>query len=368
MSERFLDTLVAAVAVAAACHTGANAAETARAPVVVTVTAKGCAPNLLTVPAGTTTFQIVNSSTRALEWEILKGVMVVDERENIAPGFTQKLTTELEAGDYEITCGLLSNPRGKLIVAPGTTQATAAPATPTAADLVGPTAEYRVYLHGEIATLVSAGSALANAIRSGDLGAATMQFAAMRAAYLHVKPVAVLFGDLDGRIDAAPPEAGSEPASTGFGALAHGLLVERSTAGLAPVASALGADVARLRAQFKSVSASPEAMVKGAASGLAAVVAQASNAGALDRPADAADLRARLAGVRKIVELFQPIVAKTDKAGSERIAAELAEIDRLLPPTAVAIALATIDRPALSGALTALAGDVGKLASTLGLS
>ena len=43
--------------------------------------------------------------------------MVVDERENILPGFAQTLTTTLDAGDYAMTCGLRSNPKGILTVA-----------------------------------------------------------------------------------------------------------------------------------------------------------------------------------------------------------------------------------------------------------
>ena len=75
--------------------------------VAVAVTDTACEPAALTVPAGKTTFIINNKSSRPLEFEILKGVLVVEERENIAPGFTQKLTTTLEAGDYDIICGLL---------------------------------------------------------------------------------------------------------------------------------------------------------------------------------------------------------------------------------------------------------------------
>jgi iron uptake system EfeUOB component EfeO/EfeM len=59
-----------------------------------------------------------------VEWEILEGVMVVEEKENIAPGFVQKLKANLKAGQYDMTCGLLSNPKGKIVVteAKGRTQ------------------------------------------------------------------------------------------------------------------------------------------------------------------------------------------------------------------------------------------------------
>ncbi|MER2891137.1 cupredoxin domain-containing protein, partial [Escherichia coli] len=60
--------------------------------VKVTVNDKQCEPMTLTVNSGKTQFIIQNHSQKALEWEILKGVLVVEERENIAPGFSQKMT------------------------------------------------------------------------------------------------------------------------------------------------------------------------------------------------------------------------------------------------------------------------------------
>ena len=49
--------------------------------VKVTVNDKQCEPMSITVDAGKTQFIIQNHSQKALEWEILKGVMVVEERE-----------------------------------------------------------------------------------------------------------------------------------------------------------------------------------------------------------------------------------------------------------------------------------------------
>src|SRR5690606_28090623 len=80
--------------------------------VQVTLHPHRCEPNALTVPAGRASFRIVNRSDRAVEWEILDGVLVVEERENIAPGLSQVINAKLLPGDYAITCGLLSNPRG----------------------------------------------------------------------------------------------------------------------------------------------------------------------------------------------------------------------------------------------------------------
>lgn len=106
--------LLATASVAAVLPFWAGAAKADPEPVTVTITDKGCEPNALTVPAGKSVFKVKNASKRAIEWEILKGYMVVEERENIIPGFVQTLTATLDAGDYGMTCGLLSNPKGTL--------------------------------------------------------------------------------------------------------------------------------------------------------------------------------------------------------------------------------------------------------------
>ena len=77
------------------------------ATLVVTITDKGCEPMRLTVPPEKVAFNIKNNSRRGVEWEILKDNTVVEERENIIPGFTATLTTTLKQNDYEMTCGLM---------------------------------------------------------------------------------------------------------------------------------------------------------------------------------------------------------------------------------------------------------------------
>src|SRR5690606_22896542 len=84
----------------------------------VDVGASSCAPMDMTVAAGKVAFTIHNLSDRLIEWEILDGSMVVEEREKILPGMQSSLTARLKPGTYQITCGLLSNPRGSLTVLP----------------------------------------------------------------------------------------------------------------------------------------------------------------------------------------------------------------------------------------------------------
>ncbi|HEY0200502.1 MAG TPA: cupredoxin domain-containing protein, partial [Burkholderiaceae bacterium] len=179
-------------------HAPARAAENA---VTVTIRGNVCEPNDITVPAGRTTFTIVNQSNRALEWEILDGVMVVEERENIAPGFSSTMTVKLLPGEFDITCGLLSNPRGKLHVA-RSAASDAEAARPSLVNYVGALAEYKVYTTLESGAMEDAARALADALNAGDLAQARTLYAAAHQAYKRVEPMADNFADIDTRLNA----------------------------------------------------------------------------------------------------------------------------------------------------------------------
>ena len=156
----------------AAAATGTPAAD---GTVTVSVTDTACEPMQITVPSGKTTFVIKNASGRALEWDILKGVMVVDERENIAPGLSNNLTATLLPGEYEMTCGLLNNPRGKLTVTDSGFKDTTAEAD--LEKLAAPLAEYKKYVQNEAGQLVTKTEAFAAAVKAGKIDEAKAMFA-----------------------------------------------------------------------------------------------------------------------------------------------------------------------------------------------
>ena len=167
----------------------ANAADVPQ--VKVTVTDKQCEPMTITVNAGKTQFIIQNHSQKALEWEILKGVMVVEERENIAPGFSQKMTANLQPGEYDMTCGLLTNPKGKLIVKG---EATADAAQSDALlSLGGAITAYKAYVMAETTQLVTDTKAFTDAIKAGDIEKAKALYAPTRQHYERIEPIAELF-------------------------------------------------------------------------------------------------------------------------------------------------------------------------------
>src|SRR5215510_1510157 len=101
----------AAVACAGQSPAGPGGAEV-RIP--VTVTAEGCNPSSLNATAGRVVFEVTNGGTDAGEFEVLSGTRVVDEVENIVPGFVVNFASRLDGGEYDLICYSLQAPRGKL--------------------------------------------------------------------------------------------------------------------------------------------------------------------------------------------------------------------------------------------------------------
>ncbi|HWX50954.1 MAG TPA: cupredoxin domain-containing protein [Roseomonas sp.] len=312
--------------------------------VTVTVTASACEPGELEVPAGRVAFRIVNRSERVLEWEILDGVMVVEERENIAPGLSQRLTARLAPGEYAITCGLLSNPRGRLLVRPSGQGA--APAGPDLRELIAPMAEYQVYLALQGAQLEAATARL---VEAGSGPEAAGALAEAHAAYERLRPATKLLqAGLDAALDARAADfagGATDPAFTGFRRLA--LALQNADPAAPDLARKIRADVALLLERLSGASIPPDRMLAGAA-------LAASEAANLGDPALAAAL---LEGSGKIVTLLAPPLGQTAPEPAQRATAQLA---------AARAALATGDAAGWRSASAALAEALSSLRERLG--
>lgn len=288
-------------------HAAADAGE-----VLVKVLPHGCEPDSLSVPAGTARFRILNQSDRAVEWEILVGVMVVEERENIAPGMSVPLSVYLDAGGYQITCGLLSNPRGHLQVTANAAASAARQARSPLLDFVGPLSEYRVYLAGQLRHLQQAVEALRLALEDNDLAAARAHYLEGRAAYQRIAAGAQRFAELDNRI--APraeafDQREQDPAFSGFHRLEYGLFAQNATAGLTPFAQQLQADIATLKDALMAQSLPPEQLAGNAARLLRSLAEQRID-GSEERysHSDLAGFAANLDGAQKVIDLLRPLL------------------------------------------------------------
>ncbi len=364
---------VAAAAALLGFHAAsASAADKPAAPVAVTVTDKGCVPASLTVPAGKTVFRIKNDSRRALEWEILQGVTVVAERENILPGFAQTLTATLASGDYQMTCGLLSNPKGTLTVAAGAHEAGAVPP-----DLAKPIAAYRAYVLSEVDALVTATAAFTAAVKAGQLDEARRLYAPARVHYERVEPVAELFNDLDGSIDARADDfekKEQDPTWTGFHRLEKALFADKAAAGLDATADKLAADTVELRRRLDELDLPVKNVVGGPAE-LIEEVASKKISGEEDRysHADLWDFQANIDGAQQIYGLLKPLLAAQDAKLVGQIDGNFAKVDATLSKYRAGDgfksydALTGTDKNALKRSITALAEDLSKLRGTLGV-
>jgi iron uptake system component EfeO len=232
----------------------------------VVVNKMSCDPMDITVDAGTTTFEIHNGSDRAIEWEILDGVMVVEERENIAPGFHARLSAKLRPGTYDITCGLLTNPRGKLTVVPSEAFAQSNKAVPITA-FIGPLSEIRVYLGGEVKALLNRVEVLDEQIKAGDLEGAKTAWLEARLPYRRIEAFSQGFSDLENAIDILPDyleKRELDPNFTGFHRIEYGLWQQGNTTSLNELSQKLVADVQALKMRFKALKLTPDQILSSA--------------------------------------------------------------------------------------------------------
>ncbi|SFQ58388.1 Iron uptake system EfeUOB, component EfeO/EfeM [Pseudomonas sp. NFPP07] len=283
--------------------------------ITVTIHPHSCEPNALSMPAGPASFRIVNRSDRAVEWEILDGVLVVEERENIAPGLSQVINARLQPGDYAITCGLLSNPRGTLHVTPTAESDAQAKARPSMVAFIGPLSEFRVYLSRQSSALIKAVSELEHAIQAGDLAQAQALYLPARAAYQRLAPAAQRLGELDNRINARADyfeKREQDPAFVGFHRLEYALFQQRDLSGLAPIAQRLLSDVASLKQQLLAQSLPPEQLVSLVARTQRSIAEVRAGSGEEERysHSDLNGFAANLETTRKVVDLLRPLLAK----------------------------------------------------------
>ncbi|CBG87849.1 iron uptake system protein EfeO [Citrobacter rodentium] len=360
----------------AALFASALTAHAADIPKVnVTVTDKQCEPMTLTVNAGKTQFIIQNHSQKALEWEILKGVMVVEERENIAPGFSQKMTASLQPGEYEMTCGLLSNLKGKLIVKGSSTAD--ADKSDALLSLGSAITDYKKYVTAETAQLVAGTKAFTDAVKAGDIEKAKSLYAPTRQHYERIEPIAELFSDLDGSIDAREDDyeqKAADPKFTGFHRLEKALFGDNSVEGMEKYADQLYADVQDLQKRISELAFPPSKVVGGAA-GLIEEVAASKISGEEDRYShtDLWDFQANVDGAQKIVNLLRPQLQKANAELLVKVDANFKKVDVILAKYRTQDGFETYDkltdadRNALKGPITALAEDLAQLRGVLGL-
>jgi iron uptake system component EfeO len=254
----------------------------------------------------------------------------------------------------------------------------AAPEAVSPAELDKPIAEYKTYVTEEVDALVTRTKIFVDDIKKGDLEKAKAAYAPAHLHYERIEPIAELFNDLDGSMDAREDDfekKAEDPKFTGFHRIEKALFADKTLKDVGPLADKLLADTLDLQKRLKDLTITPKAMVGGTAE-LIEEVASTKISGEEDRYSrtDLWDFQANVDGAKKIVALVNPLVKKQDPALDKRIADNFAKVEAILhkyrKPTGFVSyeKLTEEDRTKLKGPISTLAEDLATLRGLFGIS
>ena len=236
---------------------------------------------------------------------------------------------------------------------------------------------YKAWVSAETAQLVSSTKAFTDAVKAGDIEKAKALYAPTRQHYERIEPIAELFSDLDGSIDAREDDyekKAEDPKFTGFHRLEKALFGDNSVKGMDKYADQLHADVIELQKRISELAFPPSKVVGGAA-GLIEEVAASKISGEEDRYShtDLWDFQANIDGAQKIVDLLRPQLQKENSVLLAKVDANFKKVDAILGKYRTKEGFETYDkltdadRNALKGPITTLAEDLAQLRGILGL-
>jgi iron uptake system component EfeO len=206
---------------------------------------------------------ITNADAGAVtEAELLdgSGKKILAEKENLTPGLTGGFSLTLAEGTYQLRCPGAHTDTWPFTV----TRGQAVSDWHQSPVLVTATRGYGAYVRAQVADLVTATTAFTDAVRAGDIARAKLLYAPARVHYERIEPVAEAFGDIDPKVDGRLDDAATPTDFTGFHRLEKALWVDKSLAGMAPIADRLDTDIGRLRKLVSTATYSPAEMSKGA--------------------------------------------------------------------------------------------------------
>jgi iron uptake system component EfeO len=344
--------------------------------VQVNLSETGCDPSTISVPAGPVVLQLTNAGGDVAEFEILRGDFVVDEAENIVPGFQSDLMTRLDGGEYTTICYSLQAPRGTLTVTGGGAASQAPSTLVDAATLASYQTEYETYVRAQAADGAARVATFVAAIKAGDLDTARSLYATTRVPWETIEPITELFADLDAAIDFREDRFTSidDPAWTGFHRIERLLWVDGASGDLGALADGLLANANDLAARVATLPIDAYTMAQGAGS-LIEEVAQSKMTGEEDRYSgtDLVSIQANVDGSKRIVDIFRPTLSAIAPDYLASLDAALATVDAMMRRYRDGDGfrafkdIAPDDLTALQGAFAGLAEVLSQLAGTLGL-
>ncbi|HEY2043789.1 MAG TPA: iron uptake system protein EfeO [Jatrophihabitans sp.] len=307
-----------------------QAAGAVTALIHIELTNDGCKASPAQVPAGPAKFSVRNNGGSAVsEAELVSGTKILGEKEGLTPGLTGTFSLDLAPGDYETYCPHAKTERSPFKVT-GTASSARTAATGAAAALASTGEQYRQYVQGKAETLIASTTVFVSAVKAGDVVKAKSLYAAARAPYETIEPVAESFGDLDPDIDARD---GDVPAAQwrGYHRIEKQLWVMGNTMGMAPVADQLLSDVNTLASKIKSTSFQPAELANGATE-LLNEVAKSKLTGEEERYSrtDISDIDANVEGSQAAFDLLAPAMKILDAGLTSQIQAKFSDLRTIM--------------------------------------
>jgi len=337
--------------------------------VEIKLTDAGCSPATIKLDAGRTTFKITNAGTgRVSEAEVLSGQRILGEKENLVAGLSGSFTLDLQPGQYTLSCpGGISDAAGVVTVGGDAAEASADPL------LQGAVTGYQRYVTTQAKELVKRVQSFVDAVKAGDVEQAKAQFAAARAPYETIEPVAESFGTLDPEIDARVNDVEKGQKWTGFHRIEQALWEKNTTQGLGPIADKLLADVQTLEEKTRTLTYKPDELANGA-NGLLDEVASSKISGEEDRYShtDLSDFEANINGSQTAFGLLAPVLRAKDAELAEEISSRFEAVQNELATLKQGDAFPSYDtvddaeRQQLSDLVAGLAKPLAKISDALG--
>jgi iron uptake system component EfeO len=331
MSRALVVPVVVAAALGlAACGT-ATPSSAGAAAVAVSSTSDACTLSATTAPAGATVFSITNNADDTTEFYVYAadGQRVIGEVENIGPATTRELTVVLKPGTYTTACkpGMTGDGIRADFVVTGTASASRS----DSAALAAAASTYRTWVAGEAQALLAGTTAFVSAVKAGDIPRAKALYAPARTHWERIEPVAESFGDLDPKLDARENDVEAGTPWTGWHRIEKALWVDRSLAGMGPVADQMLVDTRELVGRIRDVELTADQVTNGAKE-LLDEVATGKVTGEEERYShtDLWDFQANVDGARKAYDVVRDVVRTKDSALAATLDSSFATLQKSL--------------------------------------
>ncbi len=203
--------------------------------------------------------------------------------------------------------------------------------TTTAVDLSKETAEYKTWVEGEVAQLLTDTEKFVNLLNAGKTEDAKKMYPVIRMHYERVEPIAESFGELDPRIDSREADLKPGETWTGYHKIEKILWTQNTTKGTEALGKQLLDDLKELRAKIPTADVTGDLMVQGSVDLLNEVsTRKITGEEEIFSGTDLYDFKANIEGAQKIFDILKPKIQAKDPALVTTLTTQFTAVNELL--------------------------------------